>query len=580
MDERGLKMPNQTEPKYGGMKQVLAVSLGLFLVFLDSTVVNISLPNIMNDYHINLNLASWIINSFVLTLAILLITLGKIADFFGRIRIFLVGVIVFAISSLLCGMAPTVEVLIAARVLQGIGGAMIIPTSMMLVRTAVPPEKLGLAMGIWGAVGALAVAIGPSLGGVVTEFINWRWIFYINVPVIMIAFPFILVAFKGSRDVKSPFKLDVLGVIVVSIALYFLTFAILQGEKLGWTSTTIYIYFTISLIATLLFIFIEKRTNLPLVDFTIFKNKHYLGGILSNFLGGILLMGTLILLPIYLTQVKEFTTLHASFLITPLSAVMLVVAPIVGRLIDKIGYQIPMLFGYVFTVIGFVFLLKLTPDTEFSMLITMMSLLGTGLGIIMVTSVTVCTVSVSEKHVSLGSGIFATARNLGGALGVSLFVSITLSFLNQYANDVVADGVARFENSNMPDAVKTIAIENLQGKKDTLFEGERKVENFVIPQEMQNQFVAKKLEETLKQMPQAVEVNATPDIEKKVTATVNVEIANIEKEVNHIQNTIQSDAQGYIAEAMTKAFWCGLLLTCIFSLSLIFLRKKQVEEIL
>ncbi|MFY0519491.1 MFS transporter [Lysinibacillus sp. UGB7] len=573
-------MPNQTEPKYGGMKQVLAVSLGLFLVFLDSTVVNISLPNIMNDYHINLNLASWIINSFVLTLAILLITLGKIADFFGRIRIFLVGVIVFAISSLLCGMAPTVEVLIAARVLQGIGGAMIIPTSMMLVRTAVPPEKLGLAMGIWGAVGALAVAIGPSLGGVVTEFINWRWIFYINVPVIMIAFPFILVAFKGSRDVKSPFKLDVLGVIVVSIALYFLTFAILQGEKLGWTSTTIYIYFTISLIATLLFIFIEKRTNLPLVDFTIFKNEHYLGGILSNFLGGILLMGTLILLPIYLTQVKEFTTLHASFLITPLSAVMLVVAPIVGRLIDKIGYQIPMLFGYVFTVIGFVFLLKLTPDTEFSMLITMMSLLGTGLGIIMVTSVTVCTVSVSEKHVSLGSGIFATARNLGGALGVSLFVSITLSFLNQYANDVVADGVARFENSNMPDAVKTIAIENLQGKKDTLFEGERKVENFVIPQEMQNQFVAKKLEETLKQMPQAVEVNATPDIEKKVTATVNVEIANIEKEVNHIQNTIQSDAQGYIAEAMTKAFWCGLLLTCIFSLSLIFLRKKQVEEIL
>lgn len=572
-------MTNQTAPKYGGMKQVLAVSLGLFLVFLDSTVVNISLPNIMNDYHINLNLASWIINSFVLTLAILLITLGKIADFFGRIRIFLIGVIVFAISSLLCGMAPTVEVLIAARVLQGIGGAMIIPTSMMLVRTAVPPEKLGLAMGIWGAVGALAVAIGPSLGGVVTEFINWRWIFYINVPVIMIAFPFIIVAFKGSKDVKSPFKLDVLGVIVVSMALYFLTFAILQGEKLGWTSTTIYMYFTISLIATLLFIFIEKRTNIPLVDFTIFKNQHYLGGILSNFLGGILLMGTLILLPIYLTQVKEISTLHASFLITPLSAVMLVVAPIVGRLIDKIGYQIPMFFGYVFTVIGFVFLLKLTPDTEFSMLITMMSLLGTGLGIIMVTSVTVCTVSVSEKHVSLGSGIFATARNLGGALGVSLFVSITLSFLNQYADDVVADGVARFENGNMPEAVKAIAIENLQGKKDTLFEGEGEQESFEIPQEMQDQFVAKKLEETLKEMPQVVEVNATPNIEKKVTAMVNVEIENIEKEVNNIQNTIRSDAQSFIVEAMTKAFWCGLLLTCLFSLSLIFLRKKQVEEI-
>lgn len=571
-------MTNQNKPIYGGMKQVLAVSLGLFLVFLDSTVVNISLPNIMNDYEINLSVASWIINSFVLTLAILLITLGKIADFFGRRKIFLIGVIIFAISSLLCGMAPTVEVLIAARVLQGIGGAMIIPTSMMLVRTAVPAEKMGLAMGIWGAVGALAVAIGPSLGGVVTDFINWRWIFYINVPIIIVAFPFILLAFKGFKDIKSPFKLDVLGMLVVSVALYFLTYAILQGEKLGWTSTTIYIYFSISIIATLLFIVIEKRAKVPLVDFSIFNNKHYLGGILSNFLGGILLMGTLILLPVYLTQVKDFTTLYASFLITPLSAVMLIVAPIVGRIIDKIGYQVPMLFGYVFTVAGFIFLLKLTPDTEFPMLITMMSLLGTGLGIIMVTSVTVCTVSVTEKHVSLGSGIFATARNLGGALGVSLFVSITLSFLNQYASDIVDEGVARFEKSEIPDAVKTVAIDKLKGKKDSFFEGEQKVEDFKVSKEMSDQFVAMKMEEALKQKSKTVEVNASADLEKKITAMVNTEIENIEKEVKTIQNNIRNDAQGYIVEAMTKAFWCGLLLTCLFSVSLIFLRRKHVEE--
>ncbi|MER2006135.1 MAG: MFS transporter [Psychrobacillus sp.] len=566
-------MNNHIIPQYGGIKQVIAVSLGLFLVFLDSTIVNVSLPVIMKDYNIDLNLASWIINSFVLTLAIFLITLGKLADIFGRIKIFLVGVILFALSSFLCGIAPSIEILIASRVLQGIAGAMIIPTSMMLVRTAVPPEKTGLAMGIWGAMGALAVAIGPSIGGVLTEYIHWRWIFYINVPIIILAYPFLLWVFKGSKDVKTPFKLDVWGIVFLSITLYFFTYAILQGEKLGWSSTITYTYFGISLIAGILFLIIESKVKSPLVDFSIFRNKEYLGGIISNFLSGILLMGTLILLPMYLTQVKGFSTLQSSLLITPLSGVMLLVAPIIGRLMDKIGYMIPMFLGYVFTIIGFIPLLKINENTEISTLFIIMSLLGTGLGILMVSSVTICTATVTDKHVSLGSGIFATARNMGGAIGVSLFVSITMSLLDQYSVDIIEDGVSKFEKANIPSEVKVAAIQKLEDRKDSFFEDKEEIGNFEISDSYYNNVVLLQKQEMLKKIPAGGSIST--DVEKEIKAKVDMELAAIEKEVNNIQHEIEKDANSYIGKAMNNAFLSGLIMACLFSFSLLLLIKRK-----
>ncbi len=568
-------MTNQPTVQYGGLKQVFAVSLGLFLVFLDSTVVNIALPTIIEDYGITLSVASWIINAFVLTLAVLLVTFGKLADMFGRSRFFLMGLVIFTISSFLCGIAPNEEVLIVARVLQGIGGAMVIPASMMLVRTAVPPEKTGLAMGIWGAVGALAVAVGPSLGGVVTEYINWRWVFYINVPVVVLSYPFIRIAFKGHHDVRTPFSLDFGGIVTLSAGLYFLTYAILQGEALGWTSQVIYLYFGISLVSALLFILIERKVRQPLVDFTIFQNRHYVGGILSNFLGGVLLMGTLILLPIYFTQVKGYDTLQSSFLITPLSAVMLVVAPMIGRLIDRIGYFIPMVLGYIFTIAGFVLLVNLDADASLKHLIFVMLVLGTGLGIIMVTSVTVCTASVSDKHVSLGSGIFATTRNMGGAIGVSLFVSLTLSFLNTYSSEIVDEGITHFQKAELPSQVTEQAIARLEKQRSNFFEEAKKLGDFKISDELRQQTIVKEKQEVLQTLPQGAKL--PPQAEQEIETKVNAELQSIEKEVNDIQGDIRDDAETYLVRAMTKAFWSGLILAVVCSGSLLLLRKRAVD---
>ncbi|BBW98358.1 DHA2 family efflux MFS transporter permease subunit [Geobacillus sp. FSL W8-0032] len=560
------------EQRHRGLKQVFAVSIGLFLVFLDSTVVNIAIPNIIDDYKIDLSKASWIINGFVLTLAVLLVTLGKMADMLGRVRTFLWGVIIFAVSSFLCGIAPTVDSLIIFRILQGIGGAMVIPTSMTLVRTAVPPEKMGLAMGIWGAVGAMAVAIGPSLGGLITEYIHWRWVFYINVPIVLLAFPFIYLAIRVQNEPIHKFKLDPLGILLMSLSLFFLTYAILQGEEIGWTSYKIVLYFLISVMSGALFLFVETKVKKPILDFSIFRNRLYVSGLVSNFLGGILLMGTLILLPIFLIRVKEFSTLEASFAITPLSGVMLIVAPIIGRVIDKIGYLIPMVIGYIISVMGLILLINIDTDISVLHMVSFLAILGTGLGIIMITSVTVCTAAVSQTQISLSSGIFAMVRNMGGAVGVALFVSLTLSFLNHYSANVVDEGVMIVKKSNIPEEVKNSIQEVLMKQRDTFFE-EKNNDKLLKLDKGSTQLLAKNIEkEMLAKIPNGTPMS--PEMQKKIEEQVKQQLINIDKNIANIKKQIEDISKEYVAKSMAKAFFSGIILCFLSSLSLPFLSKK------
>ncbi|MGL4522034.1 MAG: DHA2 family efflux MFS transporter permease subunit [Bacilli bacterium] len=562
--------------QYGGIKQVFAVSLGLFLVFLDSTVVNIAIPTIINDFSIQLSEASWIINAFVLTLAISLITFGKLADMFGRVKIFLIGLVLFTVSSLLCGIAPSIEVLVIARILQGIGGAMIIPTSMMLVRTAVPPEKTGMAMGIWGAIGALAVALGPTIGGLLTEYIDWRWIFYINVPIVILAFPFVLFAFKHHTDIRKSFSFDLFGILTLSASLYLLTYAILKGEDFGWTSFEIFTYFAGALLSAIAFIIIEKRTKEPLVDFSIFKNKAYVGGVLANFLGGALLMGTLILLPIFLTQVKGYDTITASLLITPLSGIMLIVAPLIGRMMDKIGYFVPMLIGYVSSTIAYGLLYTIDTDTSLSYLILVMCVLGTGLGTLMVTSVGVSTSSVEEHHVSLGSGIFATARNVGGAIGVALFVAITLSNLHSNTADVIQSSLPKIKEANLPPALAEKLQNKVEALQDQNIGQSQQLKPFTLTTEAKQQMLAGALQTVQKTLPNNISI--PKEVQNAVQAKVNKEISRIETEINSIQSSVSEQMKEGLITAMQAAFIAGIVLTILFSFALLLVRKHRPQS--
>lgn len=205
-----------------GMYQVIVISLGLFVIFLDSTIVNIALPTMIEQFAISLKTAAWVLNAYTMTVAILLIFMGKLADLYGKKRLFSLGLTLFMLSSLVCALAPNALFLIAARTLQGISGAMAIPASMSLVRSIVPKEKVGAAMGIWSAVGALAIAVGPSLGGLITEAFSWHWVFYMNVPVILLALFLQRIALRSHQDQLQPGKLDWWGTLLLSLGLFFL----------------------------------------------------------------------------------------------------------------------------------------------------------------------------------------------------------------------------------------------------------------------------------------------------------------------------------------------------------------------
>lgn len=540
------------ESSYGGFKQVFAVSVGLFLVFLDTTIVNIAIPDITRDLHIELSTASWIINAFVITVAVLLVALGKLADIFGSYRTYMTGLFLFMIASLLCGFAQTATSLIVFRVLQGIGAATVVPASLVLVRAAVPPAKAGAAMGIWGGIGALAIAIGPSLGGIVTEFWGWEWIFFINLPIVVVSTPFVMLAFANYKEQRAPFRLDFLGIITLGVSLFFLTYAILQGQEAGWGSARIILSFGISLISALAFLYVESKVKNPLIEMKLLRDRVFMAGMAANFLSGVLMMGTLILLPIYFTQVKSFDILTASLMITPLSAVMLIVAPMIGRLIDKVRYFIPMLIGFIFAIAGFCLLSMLQADFGNGYLIAIMAIAGTGIGILMVTSVTIGTASVPQQHVSLGSSVYATARNMGGAVGVALFMSLMLSTVDGYAANAADDGIQAVRQANLPAPIETRAIELLEARKGAF------LDNLDNDTDNGLQFELSQAEQQ-----QLEESGILGDVAEKMQG---------------IELAVEASVKDYLARSMAQAFTGGLVLSVLFSISLPFLRKRKAHS--
>ncbi|MEC0231022.1 MFS transporter [Paenibacillus alba] len=436
-----------------GMSQVFIISLGLFVIFLDSTVVNIALPSMIEQLAVTLRTAAWIINAYTMTVAILLIFMGKLADLHGKKRLYAWGLIMFMLSSLLCALAPNAVWLVTARVLQGISGAMAIPASMSLVRSVVPKEKVGAAMGIWSAVGALAIAVGPSLGGGITEVFGWRWVFYINIPVILCALFLLKSGFTSYQDQMQPGKLDWLSTIILSAGLFLLINGFLQVTETGWLNWFTWWQFILSVVLLGGFIWVQRVRVHPLLELAIFSKRQYLAGILSNTLGGILLMGSMIISPLFLTRIMQFSTLKASLMITPLSVSLLLIAPFIGKMIDKRGSLIPLILGYTITISSFGLLGTLDLKSSIALFMICMAFAGMGIGMIAVASLTLSTYSIPEDQLSIASGTFAMFRNLGGAIGIALFVSISMGRTSTPVGTQPSYAVVGFQNAYLSGAV-------------------------------------------------------------------------------------------------------------------------------
>ena len=332
-----------------------AVAFGLFMIMLDNTIVNVALPSIERDLHVSISELEWIVTAYALTFAALLITGGKLGDLYGRKLIFIVGIGIFTASSLACGLAPNAGFLIGARMVQGVGAALMNPASLSIITATFPPRERGQAIGIWAGVSAMALAIGPLVGGVIVENLNWNWIFFINVPVGILGIVVSWLVIKESRDMSHEQSVDVPGLVTSSLGLFALTYALIEGNSHGWSSPEILGLFAASAVLLVAFVLLEHRQRLPMLDLDLFKIGSFTGANIVAMLVSLGMFGVFFFVSLYVQNILGYSPTQAGALFLPMTILIIIVAPIAGKLSDRIGSR--WLMGAGMTIVGISLLL-------------------------------------------------------------------------------------------------------------------------------------------------------------------------------------------------------------------------------
>ncbi|HEY5304233.1 MAG TPA: MFS transporter [Acidimicrobiales bacterium] len=404
---------------------LVAASLGAFATFLDNNVVNVAIPSIQHYLHLSQTGIEWIVSAYILFFAGLLLAGGRLADVLGRRRLFVLGAAVFTASSMLAGFSTSASMLIASRALQGVGAAMLTPTTLSIITYAYPEKKeQARAVGIWGAVGALALAVGPVLGGTLTQHLSWKWIFFINLPIGLAAIALCLFALPRQQALVRR-SLDWSGIAASSLALFSLTFALIQGTRDGWTSTIILSSFATATLASAAFLFRERHALDPMVDLTIFKDRIFVVGsaVLAAWAFG--LFGIYFFTAIYLQDVLRFSPTKAGAAFVPMAILMAVGATFAGAISHRVRTNRMVAFALFAMGLGIAATSFTGAHSSFLDLMPAFALIGCGGGFTVPLSALVINRMPADKA-STATAIFSATREVAGLLGITL-IGVVLS---------------------------------------------------------------------------------------------------------------------------------------------------------
>jgi EmrB/QacA subfamily drug resistance transporter len=401
-----------------------ALAFALFMIMLDNTVVNVALPSIQSDLGIGQAELEWVVTGYALSFAVLMLSGGKLADMLGRRRVFMVGLAVFTLSSLLCGLADGAGLLIAARVVQGVGAAFMLPATLSIVTATFPPRQRGTAIGIWAGVSAMALAIGPLVGGLITEHVSWNWVFYVNVPVGVLGLVAAWLIVPESRDTSREQRLDLPGLLASGVGLFALTFALIEANEYGWMSGTILALFGLAGTSLVLFVALELRQRLPMLDLRLFRNSTFAGANVVALLVTLAMFGVFFFISIYMQNVLGYSPTEAGATFLPMTLLIIVVAPLAGRLSDTLGSRWLMAGGLTLVALHLVLLAQLGAEATFWSLLPALLIGGVGMAITMTPMTAAAMSAVPVETSGVGSGILNTFRQVGGALGIALMGAI------------------------------------------------------------------------------------------------------------------------------------------------------------
>ena len=437
------------------------VCFALLMIVLDGNVVNLAIPSIMKHFNAGLPQMEWVNNAYLLTFAIFLITFGRLGDELGRKRFFVGGLFAFIIGSILCGVAGSVDQLIIFRVIQGIGGAAMMPATLSLIAANFEKKERGTAMGLWGAVSGLGIVLGPVLGGYLTDkglggslnsFFHvtqyWRYVFYINIPIGIAAIIAAMTVIRESKDSEKTHTIDFFGIILSSLAIFSLTYAFIEGAKYGWwkraadfklfganihfgSISIIPVLFLITIILTVIFILVEKHCQKdPLVDLKLFKPRNFSVGTFTAAVLSFAMMGSFFLLPLFLQVVMGFAPIKTGEILLPFALTIMLIAPLSGRMADKIGGKYLIVAGMAIMALGGYYIGHFRVDTQISDLILPFIVMGVGMGLAMPPLNNITLLETPEDEIGGASGVLSTARQIGSVMGIAIlgaFLQTTLA---------------------------------------------------------------------------------------------------------------------------------------------------------
>ncbi len=404
---------------------ILAICcMSLLIVGLDTTIVNVALPAIRREFHASVSGLQWTIDAYTLVLASLLMLSGSTADRIGRRRVFQLGLVVFSLGSLLCGLAPSLGLLIAFRVVQAIGGSMLNPVAMSIVRNVFEdPRERAQAIGIWGGVFGLSMALGPVVGGALVDAVGWRAVFFVNVPIGLAGVALTALYVPESRA-KQPRRLDPVGQVLVIAALATLTSAIIEGPRAGWLSAEILGLFGVSLASFVGLVLFELRRLQPLLEMRFFRSAPFSGASAIAILTFATLGGFLFLNTLYLQDVRGLSPLHAGLYLLPMAGMLVLFSPISGRLIGRVGSRPSLLFAGGAFVISAVMLTRLSPSTPVDYLLAAYFIAGIGFGLVNPPITNTAVSGMPPSQAGVAAAVASTSRQVGMTLGVAVIGAI------------------------------------------------------------------------------------------------------------------------------------------------------------
>jgi EmrB/QacA subfamily drug resistance transporter len=399
---------------------LVAVAVGLFMIMLDNTVVNVALPSIQEDLQISTSELEWVVNAYALTFGVLLLTGGKLADLLGRRAIFIAGLVIFTGASLWCGFAGGAESLIAARTVQGIGAALMNPATLSIITATFPPRQRGMAIGIWAGVSALGLAIGPLVGGILTEKIHWSWIFFINIPVGIAGILAARIFIDESRDTSREQRLDLPGLLTSGIGLFALTLALIQTNDHAWGSPIVLSLFAVAIVALVAFVLLELHQRLPMLDMSLFRDRQFAGANTVMFMVGLAMFGIFFYNSLFLQRVLGYGAIKTGATFLPMTVLIILVAPLAGKISDRIGPRWLMGTGMVLLSGSLLLFGTLGADASWWDIVPALIVGGFGMAITMAPTTAAAMASVPVDKAGVGSAVINSMRQVGGSLGIAI----------------------------------------------------------------------------------------------------------------------------------------------------------------